>query len=275
MNTPAVACTRYAADNSLTWSGVTSAQGDCVASGPVLGWLIRMGFRISLALVIAGALFAMAWAACDQLGGLGVETSSVAAGGLAIMAFALTVGLVRPEYPRVRQLPSAHVQPDGPRRPVDTQPHNVFPERRARSAEQARQWPQKPRITERSARYAGDIPARERDRTLVAQRIQFIVDDAGMQVRGKRKTVGGEVWEEYLRIQWPAVTAIGFATGRHDPIVALYAWAAAGNPHHVADSRSLSHSEWTQLGELIAEATRGRLTLDVASRHSPRSIWPD
>jgi hypothetical protein len=234
-----------------------------------------MGFRVSLAVVIAGTVFAMAWAACDQLGGLGVETSSVAAGVLAIVAFTLTVRLVRPEHPRVRHLPSAHVQPDGPRWPVGTQPRNVFLERTARSAEQARQLPEKPRITERSTRYAWDIPARKRDRTLVAQRIQFIIDDAGMQVQGKRKTVGGEVWEEYLRIQWPAVTAIGFATGRHDPIVALYAWVTAGNPHHVADSRSLSHSEWTQLGELIAEATRGRLTLDVASRHSPRSIWPD
>lgn len=234
-----------------------------------------MGFKISLAMVVAGALFAVAWAACDQLIGLSIGASSAAAGALAIMAFGLTVRLARPERPSVRHLPSAHAQPDGLRWRVDTQPRDVVSERTARSAERERQLPEKSPITERSARHARDIPPRERAGTLVAQRIQFIVDDAGIQVRGKRKTVGGEVWEEYLQVQWSAVTAIGFATGRHDPIVALYVWGAPGKPHHVADSLSLSHSQWTQLGELIAEATRGRLTLDVASRHDPRSIWPD
>jgi hypothetical protein len=254
---------------------MTSAQGDCGAFRPVPGWLIRMGFRISLAVVVAGTLFAVAWAACDQLAGLDAGASSAAAGVLAIMAFGLTVRLARPERPRVRHLPPAHAQPDGLRWRVGTQPHDEVSERTARSAERGRQLPEKPRITERSTRYAWDIPPRERARTLAGQHIQFIIDDAGMQVRGKRKTVGGEVWEEYLRMQWSAVTAIGFATGRHDPIVALYAWVAAGKSHHVADSLSLSHSQWTQLGELIAEATRGRLTLDVASRDDPRSIWPD
>ena len=136
--------------------------------------------------------------------------------------------------------------------------------------------PEEPRTTIRSRPHAReDVPARELPRTLVTQQIQFIVDDVGLQVRGKRKTVGGEVWQENLRIQWSAVRAIGFATGRYDPIVALYAWAAAGKSNHVADSRLLSNLQWTQLGELIAEATSGRLTLDVASRHNPSSIRPD
>ncbi len=38
-----------AADNALAWSGVTSAQGDCVVSGPVPGWPAGMGFRASSA----------------------------------------------------------------------------------------------------------------------------------------------------------------------------------------------------------------------------------
>jgi hypothetical protein len=121
-----------------------------------------------------------------------------------------------------------------------------------------------------------DMPARERARTLTAQHIQFIVDETGMQVRGMRKTAeGGEVWKEHLRRQWSAVTAIGFATGGHDPIVVLYAWTAVGKPHHVADSQSLSHLRWTQLNELIADATCGRLTFDMADRHNPKSIRPD
>ena len=231
---------------------------------------MRMGYRLSLALVIASALFAVAWAMCDQVAGLGVGTSSAAAGALAIVAFGLTLRVARPELPRVRDLRSAHAKPDGPRWRVDTQLHDVLAERGTRSGERGRELP-----AEAGVPHTRDVPAQERARTLVTQHIQFIADDAGLQVRRKRKTAGGEVWEDHLRIQWSAVAAIGFATGRHDPIVALYAWAAAGKPHHVADSRLLSNVQWTQLGELIAEVTRGRLTLDVASRYNPRSIWPD
>jgi hypothetical protein len=93
---------------------------------------------------------------------------------------------------------------------------------------------------------------RVRDGTVLTQDIQFIVDDAGMKVRGKRKTPAGDVWEERVRIRWSAVTGLGFSIGSHDPVIALYAWAAAGKPHYVADSRALDHLQWTQLGELIA-----------------------
>ena len=71
------------------------------------------------------------------------------------------------------------------------------------------------------------------------------------------------------------MTGLGFSIGSRDSVIALYAWAAAGKPHYVADSRTLDHLQWTQLGELIAGVTSGRLTLDVASRDDPRSIWPD
>lgn len=236
---------------------------------------MRMGFRLSLAVVVGAALFAVGWAVCDQLAGLGVGASSAAAGVLAIVAFGLTLGVTRPERPRVLHLRSPHAKPDGLGWRVDAQLHDVFVERTARSGERGRALPEKPGITGRSTPHAREIPARDRARTLVTQHVRFIVDDAGMQVRGKRKTAGGEVWEEHLRIQWSAVTVIGFATGRYDPVVALYAWAAAGKPHHVADSRFLSQLQWTQLGELIADATRGRLTLDVAGRYNPKSIWPD
>jgi len=157
--------------------------------------------------------------------------------------------VTRPERARLRDLRSAQAEPVVWR--VDTP------------------------LTVRSAPPARDIPAREHARTVVTQDIQLIIDDAGMQVRSKRKIVGAEFWEEHVRIQWPAVTAIGFATGRHDPVVALYAWGAGGKSHHVADSRFLDDLQWTRLGKLIAEATQGRLTLDVDSRRDPRSIRPD
>jgi hypothetical protein len=39
-----------------------------------------VGYRLSLAAVVAAALFAVAWVLCDQLAGLGVDGSSAAAG---------------------------------------------------------------------------------------------------------------------------------------------------------------------------------------------------
>jgi len=208
---------------------------------------------------------------CDQLAGLGVGGSSAVAGVWAIVAFGLTLWLTRPDCPRVGYRQSARAKPSGLRRPADTQLPDVFVDPAAQPGERGHGFAEKPRITPK----AREAPARDRTRTFVTRQVLFIVDDSGMQVRGKRVTVGGAVWEEYLRIQWSAVTAIGFAIGRHDSIVALYAWAAAGKPAHVADSRLLDHLEWAQLGEFIAEATRGRLTLDMASRHDPRSVWPD
>jgi hypothetical protein len=257
----------------MVWSEFCS--GDCIASRPVQRRLMRMGLRSSLAAVVASVVFAVAWATCDQLAGLGVGGSSAAAGVLATVALGLTLWRTRPERPSVRRLLSAHARPNGLLRPVDAQPHDVSVEPTARPGERGRELPKKPTVTGRSIPHARDVPARERTRTLMTQHIQFIVDDAGIRVQRKRKTAGAEVWEEHLRTQWSAVTAIGFATGRNDPIVALYAWTAAGRPYHMADSRFLNHLEWTRLSELIAEATRGRLTLDVADRHNPRSVWPD
>lgn len=181
----------------------------------------------------------------------------------------------RPDHVRVQPLRSAQAEPIGPFWRIDTQPHGVAVEPDAPPGERGRTLPEETNITARSAPRARDNRARERGGTLMTENIQFIVSNAGMQVRGKRRTVGGEVWEQRLRIQWSAVTAIGFATGRHDPVVALYAWAAVGRPRHVADSRFLNDLQWAELGKLIAEATRGRLTLDAASRHNPRSIRPD
>jgi hypothetical protein len=234
-----------------------------------------MGYRLSVAVVVAAALFAVAWVLCNQLAGLGVGGSSVAAGVVAVVAFGLMVRVTRPERPRVRNLRSAHAKSDGVGWQVDAQLHDVLVERVERSGERERELWEKSGVTEAATPHAEDIPARERTRTFLTKDVQFIVDDAGMQVRGKRKTVAGDVWEEHLRIRWSAVRAMGFSTGSYDPVVALYAWAAAGKPQYVVDSGVLSNLQWTQLGELIAEATSGRLILDVASRYDPRSIWPD
>jgi hypothetical protein len=234
-----------------------------------------MGYRSTLAVVVAAVLFAMAWAVCGQLAGLGVGASCAVAGVSAIVAFVLTLGMTRPQHPRVHPLRSAQTKPNGLGRQVDAQLHGVFVERPSQADQRWRGLPEKPKVTSRSTSRARAMPARAQVRTLVTPHIKFIVDSAGMQVRRKQKTVGGEVWEEHLRISWCAVTAIEFATGRYDPVVALYAWPAAGKPNHVADSRLLNDSEWTQLAELVAEATCGRLVLDADGRYTPKSIWRD
>jgi hypothetical protein len=273
--TRVLAHAQYPADNALRWSGGTFAQPAlrCLRISP--GWLVDMGYRSTLAVVLAVALFAVAWAVCDQLAGLGVGASCAVAGALAIVTFGLTLRMTRPQHLRVQPPRSAQTKPNGLGRQVDAQLHGVFVER---PSEANQRWPGLPenrKVTSRPTSHARDMPVREQTRTLVTPHMQFIVDDAGMQVQRRRKTVGGEVWKEHLRISWCAVTSIGFATGRHDPIVALYAWPAAGKPNHVADSRLLNDLEWTQLGELVAEATCGRLALDVGGRYTPKSIWRD
>jgi hypothetical protein len=246
-----------------------------VASGAVLGGLVRMHFRLGPAIVVAAVLFAMTWVVCDQLAGLGAGTSSAAAGVLAIVAFVLTSWVTGSEQPRVRHLRTAQAEPVPPRRPPDARRHDMLAERAAPSGERGREMPETTGTIRRPTPHAQHGPAPERARTLSTHRIEFIIDDVGMRVRGKLKTVGGEFWEERLRIQWSAVRVIGFATGSNDPIVALYAWAPGAKPYHVADAQFLSHLQWTQLSELIAQATRGRLTFDAADRYNPRSIWPD
>jgi hypothetical protein len=137
-----------------------------------------MGYRLSLAAVVAAALFAVAWVLCDQLAGLGVGGSSATAGVLAIVVFGLTARVTRPERPRVQGLRSAR----------------------------GGKLQERPGITGRSTPHAGDMHVR--DGTVLTQDIQFIVDGAGMQVRRNRKTPTGDVWEERVRIRWSAVTGL-------------------------------------------------------------------
>jgi hypothetical protein len=192
---------------------------------------------------------------------------------LAIVVFGLMARVTRPERPRVQHLRSAHAEPDGLGWQIGAQPRDVLAGPAARSGERGGDLLERPGVAGRSTPYAGDMPVR--NGTVLTQDIQFIVDDAGMQVRRKRKRPAGDIWEERLRIRWSAVRGLGFSIGSHDSVVALYAWAVAGKPHYVADSRALDHLQWAQLGALIAGATSGRLTLDLASRDDSRSIWPD
>lgn len=191
-------CIWPAADNARTWPGVDCPWAECVLlPGRVLRWLIPMGYRSTLAAVVASVFFAGAWAICDQLAGLGVGGSSTVAAFLFIFVFGLTLRLTRSHRPPVRQLRSAHAKSSVLRRPTGTQVHDVFVAPTARSGERGHQFPESPTIT----LSAQGAPSRERPWTLVTQQIEFVVDDAGMQVRAKRKTIGGEVWEEYLQIQ--------------------------------------------------------------------------
>jgi hypothetical protein len=231
-----------------------------------------MGYGLRLAAVAAAALFAVAWVLCDQLSGLGVGGSSAAAGILAVVAFGLTAKVTRPERPRVQRFRSPHAMTDGPAFRISMRPRDV-PVGPAAQAGTRGGLQEQSELTGQPVLHSGDM--RVRDRTVLTHNIQFIVDDAGMLVRGKRKSPAGDVWEERLRIGWSEVTGLGFSIGSHDSVVALYAFTAVGKPRYLADSRVLGRSQWTRLGELIAGATSGRVTLDVASRDDFPSIWPD
>jgi len=65
-----------------------------------------IGYRSSLAVVVAAVLSAAAWPICDQLAGLGVAASSTVAGILATAAFGITLRSTRLESLSVRRLPS-------------------------------------------------------------------------------------------------------------------------------------------------------------------------
>ena len=187
--------------------------------------------------VLAAVLFVSAWVVCEQLIGLSIGTSIVIAGVL--LAFAVSAQVFRVTHSGRQQ---AAGEAPGPRYSMRQRPH------------------QKP------------VP--RRPEVLITQRVQIIVDDGGIEIK-TRIVSGADLWDPYLQMRWPTVAAIGFATDRYDPIISCYAWTVDRVRHHLADAGSLTRSEWARLGELIAEATRGRLILDLAARDNPRSLGPD
>lgn len=191
----------------------------------------------SRTVIFAVVLFAAVWIVCQQLIGLGMG-ASIAIGG-ALLGIA-----------------------------VFTQAFRVH------SGHHAAGEALGPRYSTRER--AGGEPKPQRPEVLITQHVQLIVDDAGIEVKTRRGSIGGsDLWDTYLRVRWSRVVAIGFATDRHDPIVCCYAWTVDRVRHHIADSGFLTRSEWARLGELIAGATRGRLILDLAARDNPRSVGPD
>jgi len=208
--------------------------------------------RVARLSVVAVALFAATWAVCELLAGLGAGISLALAG---VVTVSTVPWVFRTSY-------SSAVLGRVPRREA----------RPRRADEFAAQPDRAAMILERPPRRAGGDRAPRRPQTLVTQYVRIVVDDAGFEVKKRRKTGIADDWEEHLRMRWSAVTAMKFATGRHDPIVALYAWTIFGKRHHVADSSFLSRSDWTQLSKLIAGSTGDRLTLDLTERDNPRTL---
>jgi hypothetical protein len=204
--------------------------------------------------VIAAALFAATWAVCD-LAGLGPAISLALAG-------VITISVVPWLIFRGSRRSEGLDEPPG---------WDLRPRRSERLGAQSRE---PATIPERPTWHPGEAHTRRCAQTLVTQYVRIVIDHAGFEVKKRRKTAVADAWEEYLRMQWSAVTTIKFTTDRHDPIVALYVWTTSGKRRHVADSRFLSQSQWVQLSELIAESTDGRLTLDLAGRDNPPAL-PD
>jgi hypothetical protein len=190
--------------------------------------------------VFAVVLFASAWVLCEQLIGLGMGTS-IAVGGALVAIVVSTQALWATHPGRQRNVQEKLSVPEHPIR--------------QRAYEEPR--PQRPEV-------------------LITQHVQLIVDDAGIEVKTRRGSVGGaDLWETYLQMRWPTVAAIGFATDRYDPIVCCFVWTVDLVRHHIADSGFLTRPEWVRFGEMIAGATHGRLILDLAARDNPRSVGPD
>jgi hypothetical protein len=66
---------------------------------------MSMGYRSTLAGVVAVVLFAVTWPVCDQLAGLSIGASSAVAGVLAIAAFGMILRMTRPGFQRVKKTP--------------------------------------------------------------------------------------------------------------------------------------------------------------------------
>lgn len=220
-----------------------------------------MLFKSKLPAAIMLVLLAVAWVVLGLLIGLGVGPSLAVA---AVLAIAAVPWLVH----RSSRRPHRPGQGLRPRRSARGGPQRV-----TRFGDYTENHGHPSGKTRHGVRDEAHVP--QLPQTLVTQFVQLIVDDGGFAVKKRQKTATWDFWEDHLRVAWPDVKAIAFATDRHDPIVALYAWTTSGTRHHVADSRFLSQSEWTELVNLISWATRGRLTLDLAGRDDPRNIRPD
>lgn len=236
-----------------------------MASGHDRGWPMRVLPKLGLAVAGAAALLVATWSVCDQVAGFDAGTSFAVSGGLlAVVAAGLGFWVL------------CRLQvPGSGRRPGGRDTRSQLVERDGRYAEQRRQSPEKHAVAGQARRQAMGRPSPQRRRPpLVTKRVKFIVDDVEFLVQKNLGSAGTDIWEDYVRIPWSDVTAIGFTTDRYDPVVALYAWTASGRLH-VADSTFLRGSECAQLSKLISEATGGRLTLDLAGRDNPRSMPPD
>jgi hypothetical protein len=76
----------------------------------------------------------------------------------------------------------------------------------------------------------------------------------------------------HLELGWTAVSAMRFDNDSRDPVIALYAVTTQNQRRHMMDSKHLSRPEWSTLASMVAGASGGRVTVDLAGRETPRSI---
>jgi hypothetical protein len=102
--------------------------------------------------------------------------------------------------------------------------------------------------------------------------LRFTVDRTGFVVHRQVKSPGGgQRWVTHVRMSWQDVAQLGFDSDRHDPTLALYAVRTAGGREHVADSRSFTTAQWTDLASGVGTLSRGRLSIDLGRREYPGS----
>ena len=108
--------------------------------------------------------------------------------------------------------------------------------------------------------------------SLTSEFVRFTVDRTGFAVRRKRLGAGGMQWMVHLELTWTAVSEMRFDNDGRDPVMALYAVTTGGQRRYMMDSKHLSQDDWGTLATMVAGASGGLVTVDLASRDTPRSI---
>lgn len=109
-------------------------------------------------------------------------------------------------------------------------------------------------------------PAAPGGGTIASRHVEVTVDATGLEVRRSRRP--GQ-WETHLRLPWSEVRGMAFDTAPYDPVIAFYVATTGGRQHYAFDANHLSRQQWRQFADLVAAASSGRATVDLASHDAP------
>ncbi len=110
--------------------------------------------------------------------------------------------------------------------------------------------------------------------TVTARQARVTADRAGSTVEQSRGPVGMPHWHAHLRMDWPDLERLEFWNDARDPIVALFAYPAAGSRRYALDASHLTRAQWSELAAAVAAMTGQRIRLDLGGLDA-RWVNPD